>query len=92
MQQHNSKHFARRRPPPPPLKGSTGQNSTFSEHGRDAYQIKWSHECSNMLVNVLPADPLPPPTRTLGGRFQKSTFSEHGHVASKLNAITKYSK
>ena len=33
-------------PPPHPTLGmkSIGQNSTFSEHGHVAYQIKWNHE------------------------------------------------
>ena len=41
-----------------------GQNSTFSEHGHVAYQIKWNHECSNMVANILPENPLP---TTMGG-------------------------
>ena len=36
---------------------SKGQNSTFSEHGHVAYQIKCSQECSNIVANILPADP-----------------------------------
>ena len=39
-----------------------GQNSTFSEHGHVAYQIKGNHDCSNMAANILPADPHPPPS------------------------------
>ena len=35
------------------------QNSTFPEHGRVAYQINGNHECSNMVANILPADPPP---------------------------------
>ena len=31
---------------------SKGQNSTFSEHGHVAYEIKWNHECSN-IGNVM---------------------------------------
>ena len=42
--------------------GSKDQNSTFSEHGHVAYQIKDNHECSNMVANILPADPPPPST------------------------------
>ena len=64
MQQHGSKYFARRSPLPIPSPltltlgmGSMGQNSTFSEHGHVAYQIKENHECSNM---VAPQTPLPP--------------------------------
>ena len=46
-------------PPPPPQtlgRGSTGQNSAFSEYGHVAYQIKDNQECSNMVANILPAD------------------------------------
>ena len=32
----------------------------ISEHGHVAYQFKGNHECSNMVRNVLPADPPPP--------------------------------
>ena len=38
--------------------GSKVQNSTFSEHGHVAYQIKENHECSNMVPNILLADTL----------------------------------
>ena len=41
--------------------GSIGQNSTISEHGHVAYQIKENHECSYRVANILPADPSPPP-------------------------------
>ena len=40
--------------------GSIGQNSTFSEHGHVTYQIKADHEFSNIVANILPADPLSP--------------------------------
>ena len=53
--------------------GSKGQISTFSEHGHVANQMKGNHECSNMVANILLADPHAP--RSIG---QKSTFSEHG--------------
>ena len=61
--------------------GSVGQSSTFSEHGHVAYQIKENHKCSNMVANILPADP-----QTLGMRSvgQNSTFSGHGHVAYQI--------
>ena len=39
-----------------------GQNSTFSEHGHVAYQDKGNHVCSNMVANILHADPSPTPT------------------------------
>ena len=31
-----------------------GQNSTFSEYGHVAYQIKGNDACSNMVTNILP--------------------------------------
>ena len=43
--------------------GSIDPISTFSEHGPVAYQIKGNHKCSNMVANILPADPPPPPTQ-----------------------------
>ena len=62
MHQHGSKYFARRPPTPPPphhRMESVGQNSTFSELGHVAYQIKENQECTKMEENVLLADPLP---------------------------------
>ena len=40
MQQNSSKYFTGRPPPPTQPLGSIGQNSTCSEHGPVAYQIK----------------------------------------------------
>ena len=65
--------------------GSKGQNSTFSEHGHVAYQIKENHEGSILVAIILPADlPLP---KTLGMRSvgQNSTISEHVNVAYQIN-------
>ena len=45
-------------PAPDPGLGSNGQNSTFTEHGHVAYQIKENDKCSNMVANILPADPI----------------------------------
>ena len=85
LQQHGSKYFACILPHHHPLDGVKGQNSTFSEHGHVAYQIKENQECNNMVANILPADP---PTHTLtqgmGSIGQNSTFSEHGHVAYQI--------
>ena len=60
-----------------------GQNSTFSEHGHVAYQIKKNHKGSNYVAIILPAD-LP---QTLGMRSvgQNSTFLEHVNVAYQIN-------
>ena len=65
---------------PPPLPPTTlghkikGQNSTFSEHGQVAYQIKGNHKCSKMVT----------PTLWMGSIGQNSTISEHGHVAYQI--------
>ena len=65
-------------PPPPDLgMGSKVQNSTFSEHGHVAYQIKENHECSNMVPNILLEDTL---TLRMGQKGQNLPFSEHGHI------------
>ena len=57
MQQHGIKYFTRRPPLLRPMGvESKGQNQTFAEHGHVAYQIKWNHECSNMVANILHAD------------------------------------
>ena len=70
---------------PPPLPGpgvgSKGQNSNLWEHGHDTYQIQGNQECSNMVANILPVDPLP---RPWGSKGQNSTFSEHGYVAYQI--------
>ena len=41
--------------------GAKGQNSTFSEHGHVAYQIKWNHECSNVSSKYFTRRPRPRP-------------------------------
>ena len=43
---------------PGPRDGVRRSNSTFSENGHVAYQIKENHEHSNMVANILPADAL----------------------------------
>ena len=40
-------------PPPLAWMGSNGQNSTFSEHGHVAYQIKWNRECSTLQAHIM---------------------------------------
>ena len=62
--------------------GSVDQNLSFSEHGHVAYQIKDNHKCSNMLANILPADPY---SLALGmGSVDQNSSSEHGHVAYQI--------
>ena len=69
-------------PPPPRSVGSRGQNSTSSEDGLVIYQIKCNHECSSMVANILPADPLP--ILGVGLNGQNSTVSEYSHVAYQI--------
>ena len=57
--------------------GSKILNSTFSEHGHVAYQIKENHECGNMVPNIMLADTL---TLGMGQIGQNLPFSEHGHI------------
>ena len=83
IQQHGRKYFARIPPPQNPRDGQIGQNSTFSEHGHVAYQIKWNHEMqqygSRYFVRRSPHTHIHSPlTGSIG---QNSAFSEHGHVA-----------
>ena len=61
--------------------GSVGQNSTFSEHGHVAYQLKEDHECS-----IMDACRPPTPSRTMGmgSVGQNLTILEHGHVAYQI--------
>ena len=82
MQQHGSKYFACR--PPPPRPWVFGQNIISTEHGHVAYPIKWNHECSNMVANILPAG--------VGSKCQNSTFLEHGHVAYQIKLNCECSK
>ena len=63
------------------INGITNADSTLLGHGNAVYQINGNHKCSNMVANILPADPHPPPP-TLGWA------REHGHVAYKLNGIS----
>ena len=89
---YGSKCFALRLlptiPPPPPSDPGDGVKrsiSTYTHHCHVAYQIKWNHECSNMVANILPADPhIPPPALWTGSIGQNSTFSEHVHVAYQI--------
>ena len=90
MQQYASKYFARKAPPPTlgSLMGSIGQNSTFSEHGHVAYQIKGNHEMQQHGSKYFARRPSPHQPTTLGdGKKSKFNFSGHGHVAYQINEI-----
>ena len=55
--------------PPETWGESIGKNSTFPQHGYVAYQIKGTHECSNMDAYIFPEDSHPPDP---GGRGRKA--------------------
>ena len=92
MQQHVTKCFILQTPyhtpsPTPTIgMGSICPNSTCSEHVHVANQIKWNHECTKMVANILPADlQFPhPPTLGISSKYKNSIFSEHGYVAYKI--------
>ena len=66
--------------------GSKVQNSTFSEHGHVAYQIKENHKCSNMEPNILLADTL---TLGMGQIGQNLPSSEQGHIENQFKGNQK---
>ena len=78
MQQHGVKYFAHRLLSIPLTLGlgSEGQNKTYSEHGRVAYQIKEKYKCGNTEANILsqttPSQPAANPGD--GDYWSKFTF------------------
>ena len=80
MQQHGSKYFARIPLDPGGWSRKVIVHLFFSDYGHVAYQIKGYDTCSNMVTNILPADPISDPSnQAVGSRGQNSTFSEHCH-------------
>ena len=76
------KHILARRPPPPTHgMGSNGQNSTVSEYGHVANQIKLNAAGSNMLASILHVDPL---ALGEGSKGQNPNFSDNCHVAYQI--------
>ena len=61
--------------------GSIDQNSTFSEYGHFANQIKENHECSKIVANILLVDSPDPGDGVSRSKFN---FSEHGPVAYQI--------
>ena len=57
--QHGSIYFAHR-----PALDPVGQKvkiQPFPEHGQVSYQIKWNHQCGNIVAHILPRDIFPGP-------------------------------
>ena len=67
--------------------GPLGQNSTFSEHGHVAYQIKENHQIQQHSSKIFDRRPLPDPA--VGVKSSKFNVFKHGHI--KLKEITKCS-
>ena len=71
---------------PLPWGGVKRSNANVSEYGHVAYQIKGNDACSNMVANILPADPA-----RLWGSGQKvkiQLFQNMVMLHIKLNGIT----
>ena len=63
-----------RRPPPTLGVGVKMSKFNFFRACHVAYHIKWNHACSNIVANILPADPNPPPTLEGGVKMSKFNF------------------
>ena len=66
--------------------GSKAQNSTSSEYGHVAYQIKRNQTCSNIIGNILPADP-PPPANN-GGLSVKMQLFQNINILHIKGSLT----
>ena len=72
--------------PPDPGAGVKMSKFNFSDHFHGAYQIKWNHECSNMVANILSTDP--PPPYSGGQKIINQLFQNIVMLHIKLNGIT----
>ena len=80
MQQQSSKCFASIPLPPDPWVNRS--NFPFQNIIMLHIKLNGIRICSNMIANILLADPPPPPNP----RGQNSTFSKHGHVAYQIKS------
>ena len=90
MQQHSRTYFAHRPSPSPTLGvGSTSQNSTYSEYGHAAFQIKGIQECSNIVEHISTAGP-PAPLHPWGWchKFKSLLFQNMVMLHIKFKGIT----
>ena len=83
MQQPGSKYFARR-PPPILGMGSIGQNSFFQNRGILHIKLNGITKCSNMVANILSADPSPPPLALVVDRSKFNFFRTMSCCISNL--------
>ena len=73
--------------------GSKGQNSTFSEHGHFAYQIKGNHEMQQHSSKYFARRPLPSSRhdpRRWGQKVKVQLFQNMAMLHIKFKGITKY--
>ena len=73
---------------PEPWVASKGQNLPFSEHGHVAFQIYLNHECSNMVANILHADPLSPTLEVESKGSKVNFFQKMVMLHIKFSGIT----
>ena len=77
-------------PPPTTLGDIDGVKlQLFSEHGHVTYPIKGNHEFSNMVSDILPADPLPP-SPDPGVNMSKFNFFRTLHVV--ISSVIQFDK
>ena len=62
--------------------GSNGQNATISEHGHVTY-----HKCSNIVANIMPADP-PSPRQKIKIQLFQNNIMLHIKLKGNTNAAT----
>ena len=89
MQQHGSKHFACRPPYLPPLrKGPHVKIQLFQNIVMLHIKFTGITKCSNMLANILPADPLPHYPRGWRQKVKIQLFQNNVMLHIKLKGIT----
>ena len=96
MQQHGSKYFARRPPThPTPWPCGWGNRSKFFFFQNIVMldiKRKGVAKCSNMVANILPAEPAPPPRhKRKVSKGLNLNLSEHGHDANQIKGNHKCS-
>ena len=92
MQQHGSKYFALR-PPPNPRNRVYRSNSIFQSTVMLHIKLKVITKCSNIVANILPADPPPhlhiiPTTLGYGVKVKFQLFQMMVMLHIKLKGIT----
>ena len=90
MQQPGSKYFARR-PPPILGMGPIGQNSFFQNRAILHIKLNGITKCSNMVANILSADP-PPPLGPSGRQVKIQLFQDHVMLYIKFKGMQQHDR